>query len=137
MIKSLTIFLITFLLTACKIKQWNLNQSVGWKSETPNDYTVLFIKWNQTVFDSTQISLKKKLDEAVLKELKSKLLGEQAENDDPAERDLLFVVSRDYKKALAVILSVTETFDLKQKVTAYQRDYKSFDKWVDRILYPE
>lgn len=139
--QRLFIILIIFLLTGCKTKQktgqWNLNQTVGWKSVNPNDYTVLFIRWSQRTADSTQISQKKKLDEAVLTELKSNRLGDQAENDEPTETDLHFVVSKDYKKAVAVILSVAKSFNVEQKVAVYKRDYDSFDKWADKIVYPK
>jgi hypothetical protein len=85
MTKSITILIIVLLATACKTKketnQWNLNEGVGWKSENPNDYTVLWIKWNQPTTNSVQIRFKKKFDETVLKELKSNALGDQAAND--------------------------------------------------------
>ena len=126
-------------MTACKTtqktRQWNLNQTVGWKSLNPNDYTVLFIRWNQTAADSTQKSQKKELDTAVLKELKSKRLGVEAENDEQTETDLHFLVSKDYKKAMTVILSVLKNLNIEEKVAVYKRDYVSFDKWEDKIVY--
>jgi len=125
----------------CKTKQktgqWNLNETIGWESIMPDDYTVLLIRWNQTTGDSTQIIQKTKLDEAVLKELRTNRLGDQAENDKLTETDLHFIVSKDYKNALAVILAVAESFDLEQKVAVYERDYDSFDKWADKIVYPK
>jgi len=125
----------------CKTKQqtgqWNLNQTVGWKSVNPDDYAVIFIIWKQTTDDTSQISQKKRLDEVVLKELKTNRLGDQAENDEPRETDLHFVVSKDYKKAIAIIISVAKDFDVEQKVVVYKRDYASFDKWTDKIIYPK
>ena len=141
MTQRLFIILIIFLLTSCNNKQrsgeWNLNQTVGWKSINPNDYTVLLIRWSQTIADSTQISNKKKWDEAVLKELKSNHLGDEVENDQPTETDLHFMVSKDYKNALEIILSVAKDFGVEQKVTVYKRDYDSFSNWADTIVYPE
>ena len=141
MTQRIFIIVIVFLMIGCKAKdnsgQWNLNQTVGWQNVNPNDYTVLFIRWNQTTDDSTQISQKKKFDEAVLKELITNRLGDRAENDEPTETDSHFVVSKDYKKAIAVILSVAKSFDVEQKVTLYKRDYDSYDKWADKIVYPK
>ena len=137
--QRISIILIIFLMTGCKTnqktRQWNLNQTVGWKSLNPNDYTVLFIRWNQTTADSTQKSQKKELDTAVLKELKSKHLGDEVENDEPTETDLHFLVSKDYKNAMAIILSVLKSLNIEEKVTVYKRDYVSFDKWEDKIVY--
>jgi uncharacterized lipoprotein YajG len=141
MTQRIFIIVIIFLMIGCKTKQqtgqWNLNQTVGWKSVNPDDYAVIFIIWKQTTDDTSQISQKKRLDEVVLKELKTNRLGDQAENDEPRETDLHFVVSKDYKKAIAIIISVAKDFDVEQKVVVYKRDYASFDKWTDKIIYPK
>lgn len=141
MTQSLMIFLIVFLLFACtnkqETKQWNLNQSIGWEGENPDDYTVLLIKWTQAVDSSGQISEKKAFDEAVLKELRSSQLGDQAENDDQSETDLYFVVPKDYKKALTAILSVAKSCNVEKNVTIYRREYESFDQWTDKVVHIE
>lgn len=141
MTRPLLIFLIILLLTACLTKkgtkQLNLNQTIGWKSDNPNDYTVLFIKTNQLAANADHIPDKRKFDEAVLKELKANRIGDQAENDEQSEKDFHFIVSKDYQKAVATILSVAETYNMKQQITVYQRVYQSFDKWTDKVVYPD
>ena len=134
--KSLSIILITFLFTACKTKKRNLNHSIGWESANPDDYTILIVKWNQISSDSSLLAYKSKFEEAVLKELKSNQLGEQAENDDQKTSDLILVVQKNYKKALETIITVSKSYNVEQKITVYQRDYNSYDKWEDRVVYP-
>ena len=137
--KELIFILLTILLlTACitkKTKQWSLNQMVGWKSANPNDLTVLFIKSNRKPVNSDEIRDKRKLDEAVLKELKANRIGDQAENDEPSETDFHYVVSKNYQKAIAAILSVAKAYKMGQQITIYKRDYQSFDKWTDKVVY--
>lgn len=135
------LFLVVLLLIACetkqKTKQWNLNQTIGWKSENPNDFTVLYVKWNRMASDSSHLINKKKFDEAILKELKAKRLGNQAENDEKTETDIHFVVPNEYQNVIAIIRSVAKTNDIEQNITVYLRDYKSYDKWTDVVVYPE
>ena len=141
MAQRLFIVLIIFLMAACNTDkspgQWNLNKTVGWESVNPDDYSILIIKWNHPSADSSQISQKKKLDQEVLKELTSKHLGKQTEIDEPIETDLHFAVSKDFKEALVVILSIAKNLNVEQKIIVYERDYDSFEKWVDRIVYPK
>jgi len=120
-----------------KTKQWNLNQTVGWKSHNPRDFAVLFIKVNQLATDSSHITEKRKLDEAVLKELKANRIGDQAENDEQSEMDLHFIVSKDYQKAIAAILSVAKSYSIEQQITVYKRAYQSLNKWTDKVIYPD
>lgn len=117
--------------------QWNLNQTVRWKSANPDDFTVLFIKSNKLAATSTDIAAKRKFDEAVLQELKTKRIGNQAENDEQSETDFHFIVSKDYQKAIAAILSVSKTYNMEQQITVYKRDYQSYDKWTDEVVYPD
>ena len=131
------LFLIVLLLIACETKQWNLNQTIGWKSENPNDFSVLYVKWNRTTSDSSHLINKKKFDEAILKELKAKRLGNQAENDEKTETDIHFVVPKEYQNVIAIILSVAKTNDIEQNITVYRRDYKSYDKWTDVVVFPD
>lgn len=137
--KIIKIFFIAFLLSACNTrqqsKQWNLNQSIGWKGKDSDDYTVLFIRFNQKVTDSNQIKKKKKMDETILNELKLKQLGNQVENDDQTDTDLHFIVSKDYNKALKVINAIVKSYNLEKDVTVYQRKYLSAEKWTDIILH--
>ena len=139
--KLFIIILLAFSVIACEFKQgtgqWNLNKTMGCESENPDDYTIVFIKWIQEVADSNGFVDKRKLDDAVAKELRKNGLGDPAENDISTETDMHFVVSKDYKNALNVILSVVDTFNVKQKVIIYQRDYKTFRDWVDTVIYPE
>ena len=128
-------------MTACmtkqETKQWNLNQTVGWNSPNPDDFAVLFIKTDQLAATSDGIIVKRKLDEAVLQELKINRLGDQAENDEQSETDFHFIVSKDYQKAIATILAVAKTYKIEQQITVYKRDYQSYDKWIDKVVYPE
>jgi uncharacterized protein YpbB len=123
-------------MTKQETKQWNLNQTVGWKSANPDDFAVLFIKTNEFPATSNQIADKRKFDEAVLQELKTNRIGDQAENDEQSETNFLFIVSKDYQKAIAAILSVAKTYNMEQEITVYKRDYQSYDKWTDKIVYP-
>jgi len=139
--KLFIIILVAFLATACEIKhgtgQWNLNETVVWESENPDDYSVLFIKLSNENADSSELSNKNKLDEGVLRALKKNGLGDQAENDTSTETDMHFVVAKDYKNALSVILSVVDTFNIPKKVIVYRRDYTSLERWVDTVIYSE
>ena len=116
-------------------KQWNLNQTVNWKSVNPDDFTILFIKTNLFPATPIQIADKRKFDEAVLQELKTNRIGDQAENDEQSETDLHFIVSKDYKKAIAAILSVAKIYNMEQEITVYKRDYLPYDKWTDKVVY--
>ena len=118
-------------------KQWNLNQTVGWNGANPDDFTVLFIKSNQMSATSNHIAGKRKFDEAVLQELKTNRIGDQAEKDEQGETDFHFIVSKDYQKAIAVILSVAKNYNIEQHITVYKRDYQSYDKWADKVVYPD
>ena len=118
-------------------KQWNLNQTVDWKSANPDDFTVLFIKSNKLATTSNHIADKRKFDEAVLQELKTNRIGDQAENDEQSETDFHFIVSQDYQKAIAAILSVSKTYNMEQQITVYKREYQSYDKWTDKVVYPD
>jgi hypothetical protein len=137
MTRLFLIFSIVMFLTSCKNKQWNLNQTIDWKSVNPKNFTVLFVKWNEIATNAKGIKDKKNFDEAAIKELKIKKLDDQAENDDESETDLHFIVKKDYQKALAVILSVAKKYQIEQPIKVYQREYRSFDKWTDKIVYPE
>ena len=117
-------------------KEYNLNQTIGWKSDEPQEYEVLIIKSSQLSGKSDRIVDKKKFDEAVLHELQTNKIGDQAENDEQNETDIHFIVSKDYQKALAAILSVAKTYKIEQQITVYKRDYQSFDKWTDKVIYP-
>ena len=101
------------------------------------DFAVLFIKVNQLATDSSHITEKRKLDEAVLKELKANRIGDQAENDEQSEMDLHFIVSKDYQKAIAAILSVAKSYRIEQQITVYKRAYQSLNKWTDKVIYPD
>jgi hypothetical protein len=141
MTQRLLIFLTVLLLIACETKQkrgqWNLNETLGWEPGNPDDFTVLFVKWNRIDGSSDHISDKKKFDEAVLKELQAKGIGNRAENDEKTETDLHFVVSKDYQKAIVIILSLAKTYSVEQQITVYQRDYQDLDKWTDKKVYPD
>lgn len=86
--------------------------------------------------DPGQLGAKRRFDAAVLKALRANRIGEQAENDEERETDLHFVVSKDYRKAMATILNVAKTYKREHQITVYQRDYQSFDKWTDKVVYP-
>jgi hypothetical protein len=137
MTRLFLIFSIVMFLAACETKHWNLNQTVGWKSVNPKDVIVLFIKWNDIATNANGINDKRKFDEAVIKELKIKKLGDRAENDEETETDLHFIVRKNYQKALTAILSVAKNYQIEQQIKVYQREYRSFDKWTDKIVYPQ
>ena len=139
--KLLFIILIAFLVNGCEIEygtgQWNLNKSLGWKSKNLLDYTTLFIKFSEENADSSVLVNKKKLNAAIAEELLKNGLGDPVEYDISKETEMHFVVSKDYERALKVILSIVDTIDLKQKVIIYQRDCKTYRNWVDIVIYPK
>jgi|GEM_PF-5871781 len=124
-------------MTKKESKQWKLNQTIGWKSPNPDDFAVLFIKTDQWHATSDGIIEKRKFDEAVLQELKTNRLGDQAENDEQSKTDFCFIVSKDYHKVIDAIHSVAKTYKIEQQITVYKRDYQSYDKWIDKVVYPE
>jgi hypothetical protein len=138
--RHVLIILIFSLPIACKTKvetkEWNLNQTIGWKSDNPDDFAVLFLRLKRLSANSRQIADKRKFDEAVLQELRMRSIGVRAENDEPSEIDFHFVVSKDYQKAIAAILSVAKTYNMEQQITVYKRDYQAYDKWTDKVVYP-
>ena len=69
--------------------------------------------------NSDHIANKRKLDEAVLKELKTNRIGDQAENGDQSQTDFHFIVSKDYDEGIHVILSVVKTYNMEQQVLSY------------------
>ena len=141
MTRPLLIFLSILLLTSCLIKQrtkqWNLNDTLGWESLNPEDITILFIKLSQSPANSDHIANKRKLDEAILRELKTNRIGDQAENDEQSETDLHFIILKDYQKAVSIILSVAMTYNMDGQIKVYKREYQPNDKWADKVVYPE
>lgn len=136
MIKSVTICLLVFLITACGSKQGNLNNTIGWKSIDTDDYTILFLKRNGlSSTDSSLLNAKRKLDNLILEKLRTNKLGDQAENDDQTETDLHFLVGKNYEKALTAIIFITRHYKIEQDLIIYQREYTSFDKWSDKVIY--
>jgi hypothetical protein len=81
--RAIILFATTLSMAACGTRQSNLNRTIGWKAPDPNNYTVLYLKLNLAVADPNLISLKHKLDSAVVKRLLADNLGDQAANDDP------------------------------------------------------
>jgi hypothetical protein len=135
MTKALAILLSTFLLIACETKQWNLNKSIGWESINPEDYTVLFVRWDSGTIDLNQLNAKKQFDNRILEKLISSKLGDPAENDERTEIDMHFLVEKKYKKALRVIISFATTDNTARRLTVYQRHYDSFGKWYDKPIH--
>ena len=129
------------MVNVCQIEygtgQWNLNKSLAWKNKNLLDYTTLFIKFSEENADSSVLVNKKKLNAAIAEELLKNGLGDPVEYDISKETEMHFVVSKDYERALKVILSIVDTIDLKQKVIIYQRDYKTYRNWVDIVIYPK
>jgi len=119
-----------------KSKQWNLNQTIGWKSIDPHELSEIYTRLNQLDSSSGKKDDKRKFDEAVLKELKSKRCGDLAEGDSPNESDYHFLVSSDFQNALTIIISVARSLGIDQQITIYKRDYKSYDTWKDHVIYP-
>jgi hypothetical protein len=127
-------------LFACQGKgggQWNVNKTIGWESLSPADYTILFLKLNNAQADSLLELNKKELDTAIIKTLRQQKLGDQAENDEPTEMDLHFIVLKNNEKALYAILSVVKEFNLQQQITVYRRDYNSLGEWTDKVVFPK
>jgi hypothetical protein len=141
MTRLLLIFLIVSLLIACntkvETKQWNLNQTIGWKRDNPNEFAILFTKADRLPTSIDQKADKRRFDEAVLQELKTNRIGDQTDNDEPSAADFHFVVDKDYRKAITAILLLAKTYKLQQHITVYKRDYHSEDKWTDKVVYPK
>jgi hypothetical protein len=87
--------------------------------------------------DANHIKEKRKFDEEVIRELKTNKLGDQVENDEDRETDVHFIVVKEYQEAISAILSAAKAFHIEQQITVYKRKYQSFDKWTDKIVYPE
>ncbi len=127
------------LLFACQGKQsgqWNLNKAIGWEPGSPSNYAILFLTLDSTLADSMVISRKKELDKAIIETLRQQNLGDQAENDEPTEADLHFLVPKNYERALNVILSVVKDYNLQQHIKVYRRDYDDSGKWTDKVVNP-
>jgi hypothetical protein len=106
---------------------------MGWKPLTPDDYSILFVKLKQVNGD-TSLQFKSILDAAILKSLREKHLGDQAENDEETETDLHFVVSKNDEKALTAIYLAGRQLRLEQHITIYRREYVSPEKWTDKLV---
>jgi hypothetical protein len=117
---------------SCHTGQWNLNKTIGFRSN--QDFTIVFARLNEkNAYDSIQ---KRWLDTALLNTLREKKLGELAENDGEQERDMHFVVKKDYKNALRNITAVIQQRGWERKVQVIERIYRSDTLWSDKIIYP-
>ena len=137
MSRSLVIIFVVLYFSACKGNgdgQWNLNKSIGWKPDKPEDYAILFLKLNDTTTDSIGLSQKAALDETILNMLHQKGIGGRAENDEEIETDLHFVLPKNYTEGLKVMLAVVEDRGYQDRVTFWRRDYDSQGRWTDQII---
>jgi hypothetical protein len=137
MSRSLVIIFVVLSCAACKGKgdgQWNLNKSIGWKPDKPDDYIILFVKLNNAAADSIELSDKVALDEAILKVLDQKGIGGRAENDDELEADLHFVLPKKYDEGFKAMRSVVKDRGYQDRVTLWRRNYDSLGRWTDQII---
>lgn len=114
----------------------NLNQAIGW--DEPNPYTtVLFCKLIELNSDFSNSTNKRKFDEAILQELRTNKLGDQAENDAQTETDFHFIVQKDYQQAINTIISVAKIHKLEDRISIFIREYESPDNWTDKVVYQQ
>jgi hypothetical protein len=127
------LFAFNFMIS-CEPKQWNLNKSLGWESN--HEVKLLYVKGD--IPDTTgYATTKNELDTKIAAKLEAAHLGESAEDDATGQTDALFVVPKQYEKALEIIIRETRSFGRIKKFQVYEREYISETKWDDKQIYSE
>lgn len=124
-----------------RVKQWNLNKSIGWKSDNEilAGKKILFVQLQFNSSDRVIIisdeleTLEKAIDANLQRKNMGKLLtSEQIESN----YTMLFLVN-DYVPTVQVIKDTVETTGLAESFLIAKRIYKTNWNWKYKILYPE
>lgn len=91
-------------------------------------------------FDSS-VSLNKAeiedIDKKVLAALEQKGQGEITERNSISGIRPVYVVSKDYKRAVKTISEVLKKEGMQDKCKVTKRTYTSSDKWTDKVVLPD
>ncbi len=132
---SACFMLIAFILmVSCEIKQGDLNKSLRWESD--HEVILIYVKGYKP--DTSRYDLiKKELDTRIAAKLEAAKLGEPIENVDTNQKDLLFMVPKEYQKALEIIIKETRLSGNIKKFVVFEREYVSETEWTDKQIYSE
>jgi hypothetical protein len=128
----LLLFQFSLCLLGCGTKQWNINQTIGWDSNSNLSY--LFV-----IFDTSVSHNKAKIediDKKVLSVLEQKGQGEITEQDSLNGIRPIYVVSKDYKRAVKTISEVLKSEGFLDEFTVVKRTYTSSTAWSDQVVFP-
>jgi hypothetical protein len=112
--------------------QWNINDTIGWKSPDPDDFVVLILREKVVQTDGQYGEEMKRLDSTLSRELTYRKLGEIVDARDEQYTELHYVVSKDFKPALEVIMETVSKFRI--QVVVSKRKYHRDGSWTDELL---
>ncbi len=128
------LLLLFSLLLSCEPKKWNLNKSLGWESE--HELKLLYVKLDKP--DTTGYKdIKKELDTKIAEKLEAAHLGGVAEKEAAGQTDAIFMVPKEYQKALEIIIKETRLSGYIKKFRIFEREYVSETEWVDKQIHEE
>jgi len=127
------LFAFNFMIS-CEPKQWNLNKSLGWESE--HELKLLYVKLDKPD-TAGYADIKKELDTKIAEKLEAAHLGGVAEKEAAGQTDAIFMVPKEYQKALEIIIKETRLSGYIKKFRIFEREYVSETEWVDKQIYED